>query len=258
MSEPCGWEITKCGCGQCWNTYTPEVRETAAALAIGVMWAATARQYGQCTVVVQPCHKPSMLREYQVYPVTAPDYGPAYVRSGAWHNSCTGSDQESDCCAGCEVQLEGPTSTAGITEVTLGGVILDPSAYVVHNGHILVRTDGECWPTCVNYSQQDPPAFQVEYLKGLPIPVRVQKAAERLACEFAKACTGAVCALPRKLRSLSRQGVEVTVEELSTRPGEIRTGITEVDMIIALENPHGRSQRSIVLTPDLPPPRMVS
>lgn len=256
MSEPCGWEITKCGCGACWDTYTPEVRETASALAIGVMWAATGRQYGQCTVVVQPCYKPALLGGYQTYPVMAPDYGSAYVQSGVWHNSCAG--QEPGCCSGCEIDLDGPTSIAGITEVALSGAVLDPSAYVVQDGHILVRIDGECWPTCVNYSTQDPPEFQVEYLKGIPIPEHVQKATERLACELAKACAGAACALPRRLRSLTRQGVEVTVEELSTKPGEIRTGIPEVDMIISLENPHGLTQRSVVLSPDLPSPRMLT
>lgn len=258
MSEPCGWEITKCGCGSCWDTYTPEVKETAAALSTGIMWAATARRYGQCTVVVQPCPRPALLREYQTYPVALSDYGAAYVRSGNWYNSCAGSDQDSGCCSGCEVDLEGPTSTAGITEVTVGGVVLADTAYIVQNGHILVRIDGECWPTCVNYSIQGPPVFEVEYLKGLPIPVRVQKATERLACELAKACVGGSCALPRRLRSLTRQGVEVTLEDLSSKPGEVRTGIPEVDMIIALENPHGRAQASTVLTPDLVPPRMMT
>lgn len=259
MSEPCGWEITKCGCGSCWDTYTPEVRETAAALAIGTMWAATARRYGQCDVVVQPCPRPALLREYQTYPVDHPDYGAAYIHQGVWRNSCSGSDEDSGCCSGCEIELDGPTSTAGITEVTVAGVVVPPASYEVMDGYILVRTDGVCWPTCVNYSTQNPTAFQVEYKKGEPIPARVQKAVERLACEYAKACAGSACALPGRLRSLTRQGVEVTMEELSTEdPGRIRTGIREVDMIIALENPHGRTQRPIVLTPDMPLPRMLT
>lgn len=258
MSEPCGWEILKCGCGTCWTSYTPEVRENASDRAIGVMWAATARRYGQCTVVVQPCPKPALLREYQTYPVTELDYGSAYIRSGNWYNSCNGSDQDSGCCSGCEVDLDGPTSTAGITEVLVNGVVLPDTSYIVQDGHILVRTDGECWPTCVNYSNQNPPAFQVEYLKGTPIPARVQRAVELLACEFAKDCVGSACALPNRLTSLTRQGVEVMVEELSTDPGKIRTGIRAVDQIIALENPYGRAQRSVVLSPDLQPPRMMT
>lgn len=258
MSGPCGWHVTTCGCGSCWDTYPPAVRQTAERLATHIMWAATARRYGQCTTVVQPCPKPALLREYQTYPVAYPDYGGAYISSGTWHNSCNGSDQEAGCCSGCEVDLEGPTSTAGITEVLIDGVALPDTAYTVHNGHILIRTDGACWPTCVNYSQQSPPTFQVEYLKGEPIPLAVQAATERLACELAKACVGAACALPNKIRSLTRQGVEVAVDEMVVRPGEIRTGITEVDMVIALENPHGRQSRSVVLSPDMGQARLVT
>ena len=260
MSSPCGWEVTTCGCGQCWTTYTPEVRETASTLAIGVMWMATARRYGLCDVVVQPCPKPVLLREYQTYPVDHPDYGGAYIHQGQWYNGCTGTDENAGCCSECELDLEGPTTTAGITEVTIDGVILPPASYDVMNGHILVRTDGVCWPTCVNYSQQNPPKLQVEYKKGIAIPPHVQKATERLSCEWAKACAGnATCALPRRLRSLTRQGVEAVVEELSTsEPGRIRTGVPEVDMVIALENPHGRTMPSLVWSPDERPPRVLS
>lgn len=257
MADPCGWSITKCGCGKCWDTYTPATQEVAAALAIGVMWMATGRQYGQCTLTVQPCSRRALLRSYQTYPVANPDYGSAYISSGNWYNSCNGGEERS-CCVACEVALDGPTTTSGITSVTLDGAILDPSAYEIHNGYLLVRTDGECWPTCTNYSEQSPPSFEVEYLRGLPIPNHVQKATERLACELAKACVGGPCALPANLRTLSRQGADFTVESLSTQPGEIRTGIREVDLIIALENPHGRAQSSICLTPDMPSPRVMT
>lgn len=259
MSGPCGWEITTCGCGADWDTYTTEVRATASALAIGVMWMATARRYGLCDMVVQPCAKPVLLREYQTYQVDHPDYGGAYIHNGQWYNGCAGQDEGAGCCAGCELDLEGPTTTAGITEVTIDGTVLPPAAYRVMNGHILVRTDGVCWPTCANYSSQTPAALQVEYKKGIAIPPHVQVATERLACEWAKACAGAACALPRRLRSLSRQGVEAVVEELSTTdPGRVRTGIPEVDMVIALENPHGRTMASIVWSPDERPPRVLS
>jgi hypothetical protein len=197
------------------------------------------------------------MRDYQTYEVTAP-YGGAYIQNGVWHNSCSGTGDDASCCSGCEIELDGPTSTSGITDVSINGVSLPAASYIVMNGYILVRTDGECWPTCTNYSNQSPPAFQVEYLRGLPIPASVQSATERLACEFALACTGKNCALPRRLRSMTRQGVEVQVEEFSSKPGEIKTGIPEVDLVIALENPHGRSQPSICLTPDMPMPRVIT
>jgi hypothetical protein len=188
------------------------------------------------------------------------DYGGAYIHHGQWYNGCVGQDENAGCCSGCEIDLEGPTTTSGITEVTIDGVILPAASYEIMNGHILVRTDGVCWPTCTNYSDQTPPSFQVEYKKGTPVPAHVQAATEVLACEWAKACTGdSACALPKRLKSLTRQGVEAVVEELSTTdPARIRTGVPQVDMVIALENPHGRTQRSIVWSPDSRPPRVIS
>lgn len=260
--EPCGWAITKCGCGSCWASYSPEVQATASALAIGIMWAATARRYGQCTVVVQPCVKVNE-PDYRTFPLDTADYGNAYLHNGAWYNTC--GSETTRCCSGCELDLEGPTTTAGITEVLVDGVALPAASYQVMNGHILVRTDGVCWPTCTNYSNQSPPSLQVEYLKGLAIPDRVQVATERLACELAKACAGAACALPRRLKSITRQGVEATVADITETTksgtavsGPIRTGIPEVDMVIQLENPRGRQTAPVIWSPDSIPPRVLS
>lgn len=254
MSGPCGWTITRCGCGSCWDTYTPTVRATAGALAIGIMWMATGRRYGLCDVTVQPCIRPEPPSDYREYPVDGATQHRAYVHEGQWYNGC---GTETSCCRGCELDLEGPTTTAGITTVTVNGVVVPPAAYKVMNRNILVRIDGQCWPTCNNYSEQTPATIQVTYKKGLPIPDHVQKATERLACDLAKACSGAECALPQRIRSLSRQGVEVAMDELSADPGKIRTGIHEVDMVIALENPHGRTMASLVWSPDMPKPRTI-
>lgn len=259
MPNPCGWTITKCACGTCWDTYSPSVRATAAALATGIMWAATARRYGQCTVVVQPCRKPTQLRDYQTYPVDSLGYGGPYMYNGQWYNGCGG--EEDSCCKGCELGLEGPTTTAGITEVLVNGVALPASSYQVMNKSILVRTDGECWPVCTNYSAQNPPSLQVEYLRGEPIPDMVQAATERLACEFAKACVGSACGLPLNMRSMTRQGVEMSTEDMqrmSDLPHGIRTGIKEVDLVIAADNPTGRMTPPTVWSPDSLPPRVLS
>ena len=87
-----------------------------------------------------------------------------------------------------------------------GPVVVAPAAYEVHNGHLLVRTDGVCWPSCHDYS--DPAtAFEVVYKRGLPIPAAVQQAVNRLACELARGCAGGDCRLPNRVRSLTRQGV---------------------------------------------------
>jgi hypothetical protein len=250
MSAPCGWTITGCRCGEsCWTSYSPEVQAVAGNLATGIMWAATGRRYGLCPVVVQPTARPALASQYQTYPVTRPDFGTAYIAGGQWYNGVPGEDGAA-CCPGCSVDLEGPTTTVGITKVTVSGVVVAPAAYQVQNGHILVRLDGQCWPTCINHSAV-PAAFVVEYLKGEAIPAHVQSATDLLACEFAKACTGGACGLPRRLRSLTRQGVEVQVtDELVAEGGKIRTGIHEVDLVIAADNPSGRASRSLVVSPD--------
>jgi hypothetical protein len=261
MAAPCGWTITKCGCGACWDTYTPMVKATASALATMIMWAATGRQFGRCQITVQPCARKTLLSEYQTYPVEYGEYtsGP-YISGGVWYNDCSGIESTCSCSVDgtCSVLLEGPTTTAGIVSIMIAGVALPATSYVVVNGNTLIRTDGQCWPSCPSLTNQTIPAFEVTYLVGLPIPDAVQAATERLACELAKACTGGPCVLPQSIKSLTRQGVEVAIESLPEDPNMIRTGIKEVDLVIMSMNPYGLMQRPTVLSLDMPMPRRVS
>jgi hypothetical protein len=258
---PCGWTITKCGCGVCWDTYTPQVKATASHLAIMTMWAATGRQFGRCQITVQPCTRRDLLPQYQTYPVDSDGYlsGP-YISGGVWHNDCPGTDESTCSCSvdgKCSVLLDGPTTTAGIVAVTLAGVALPAGSYVVLNGNTLVRTDGQCWPSCPSVTSQTTPDFEVTYLVGRVIPDAVQAATERLACEYAKACKGGPCVLPQTLKTLTRQGVELEVADLPDEGTAIRTGIREVDTIIKAVNPHGLTRRPSVLSLDMPRPMRV-
>jgi hypothetical protein len=259
--SPCGWTITKCGCGSCWDTYTPQVRATATALATLTMWAATGRQFGRCQITVQPCVRRELLPEYQTYPVEYDGYmsGP-YISGGVWHNDCPGAEEQSCSCSvdgRCSVLLDGPTTTGGIVAITISGVSLPAGSYVVVNGNTLVRTDGQCWPSCPSLTSQNPAQFDVTYLVGLAIPTAVQAATERLACEYARACKGGTCVLPQSLKTLTRQGVEVQVADLPDDPKMIRTGIREVDNVIIAMNPNALMSRPRVLSLDLPSPRRV-
>lgn len=260
--SPCGWTVTKCGCGACWDSYTPEIRATASANAALVMWAATGRQFGQCQITVQPCVRHELLPEYQTYPVAYEQYGNGpYISGGVWHNECPTLDESTCSCSidgRCSVLLDGPTTTAGIVSITLAGVALAPGSYVVINGNTLVRTDGQCWPSCPSLTTQTIPDFEVTYLIGLPIPPAVQAATERLACEFAKECKGTPCALPQSMKALTRQGVELEVTSLPDDPTLIRTGIRQVDLVITAMNPHSLTRRPRVLSLDMPTPRRVS
>jgi hypothetical protein len=257
---PCGWTVETCGCGSCWDSYAPAVRDRAEALAATVMWAATGRRYGPCEVTILPCNARRELPLYQAFSVVDPlgidsvsgGFAGPVLDDGQWFNRC--SVTGCSCRARCEVPLPGPV--AAVVEVTVEGDVVTPSAYQVQadstGGELLVRVDGDCWPTCQIYGTEIP-GFTVTYTRGLAIPAAVQSGFEVLACEYAKACTGAACALPPRLQSLTRQGVEVTVAEIPTEPGGlIRTGIKVVDDIIQAVNPYGLAAAAEVLSPDQP------
>lgn len=271
MGEPCGWTITSCGCNsKCWDSFSPATRTMASAMASFHAWAATGRRYGLCDIVVQPCNPWLRGTDYRVYPaiyewgvghdgmgLVAPyiDVGGDWRNAAACGAGCTCAPRRQP----CEVHLEGPTTKDRISAVTVHGEVVAPSAYVLFDNYKLLRIDGECWPTCTNPLQQDPPAFTVAYSRGDPIPAAVLSAAQILTCQYGKLCQTGTCALPSRVTSITRQGVEVEVEAPSDNWEDlIRTGIPAVDAIFASDNPGRRRERPLVVSPDLPPPRMLT
>lgn len=260
MSGPCNWTVDRCGCGTtCWEGYTPAQRADAAALAVAHMWAATGRRYGLCELTVIVCTPSAAEPLYQTFPVAGPDRGggvglaPYIDTTGEWRNRACGVGCA--CAAACEVGLDGPVDS--VVEVTVAGQVVDPDAYEVHDRRLLVRTDGVCWPSCGSMTPTY--GMTATYLRGLAIPAAVQAATERLACEYAKACTGGDCALPDRLANLSRQGVSITVAETGGEGGDWwRTDLDQVDRVIAADNPGHRRGRSLILSPDLPAHRVVT
>jgi hypothetical protein len=258
---PCGWSVDTCGCSgdkKCWEALQPAVREIAESLAVGVMWAATGRRYGLCELEVLPVN-PRTSPLYQTFelapsfgysPFALGDGGGPFIRDGQWFNSGCGSG--CSCRSACEIPLDGPVYD--VLEVTVDSDVIDPTAYQIHNGYLLVRVDGDCWPTCQRFDVEVP-GFTVLYRRGKAIPTMVQTAVQLLACEYGKQLSGAACSLPPRMASLTRQGVEVTVAEVdqAAQTGSvIRTGIALVDAVIQADNPFGKPAPPQVLSPDLP------
>lgn len=261
MAAPCDWELDPGVCCEGWDEFEPPVRQRAIAIASRLMWAATGRRYGRCETVVQPCGPRKAPPLYRAYPVELGRTSGSgaglypYLQDGQWVNAGLGCS----CCAGaCEIELPGPTSTTGIVSVTAAGEVVPPASYIVFNGSILTRTDGACWPSCVNYGNQDPPDFEITYLRGLAVPEAVLAVTGELACEFAQACVGGPCRLPGRLRRLTRQGVEVETAEIDRTASRLLTGIDSVDQVIQGENPFGLVARPRVYNPDRPAPRRVT
>ena len=264
----CTWTVDT-SCCPTWDAYDPAVQESYVAWATHLLDRLTGYQFGQCPVTVRPCNQPCPgFGGYLTWPVGDPSSNGSgapwmipFVDSGIWRNcGCTGG---CTCRARCELVL-GQFPVFEVGEVTIDGLTLDPSAYRLdktERGPVLIRTDGDCWPECqdMNVAADQVGAFTVTYTPGRVVPPDGAIAAGMLACQFAKACTGAGdCALPSQLQSLTREGVQVELIDPNTLPESVLTGVADVDRWVRSVNPANLRTRPRVLSPDLRPHRVVS
>jgi hypothetical protein len=241
-----------------WDDYDQQTKDSALWLASTWLWAATGRRFGVCPVTVRPAQGRLMAEpvQYQTFEVVPGAQGlnqpgGPYLFAGTWYNAGC----RSACCGNraCAVVLDGPV--AGVDEVTVGTETVPGSAYrvdVTSGVYLLVRVDGECWPTCQNFTAEagQDGTFSVTYELGRAVPPALQIATGLLACEYAKLLTpGQNCALPARMTRLSRQGVEVEVAPPDPKEGT--TGIKIVDDVVAALNPSGRKAPPRILSPDL-------
>src|SRR5699024_472918 len=123
--------------------------------------------------------------------------------------------------------------------VRIDGNVLPDSAYRVDYGNILIRTDGQTWPA-VQDMLADPSelnTFEVTYKRGIEVPAGGQFAAGVLACELAKAyCGDQTCELPKRVQTVTRQGVTVGFMDQFEGLEEGKTGIWSIDSWIASVN----------------------
>lgn len=256
---PYCWPIDVACLGTTWNGYDAEVQDRATRLAVESLRMLTGYRVGGCPVTVRPCARGQVTyNTWQVYPVTsslgAPigAFSPALV-AGNWTNVACGCTSPScSCTALSEVIL--PGSPGHVSEVKVDGVILAASAYAVHDGNRLTRLDGDTWPLCQDMTKPDtePDTFSVTYATG-PEPGPLGAiAAGRLAAEFALACVGKKCALPARVRTVSRQGVTLDLAgaDGDQWPGGL-TGLHDVDVFIRRWNPYALRTASSVWSPDL-------
>lgn len=259
MAAPCAWDVDPIELGVCdgWAEVPAARQATALTLASAYLWGATGRQFGVCPVTVRPNQSRRGEDTYQAYPVIPGTSfgigvpGGPFLFGGHWFNAgCV-----SACCGNqaCAVVLRGPV--ASVDEVLVGEDVIPASAYrvdITGGAWLLVRTDGLCWPACQDFTAEpgEPDTFEVTYGLGRPLPEALQVATAMLACEYAKGLAGGPCKLPAKMTRLSRQGVEVELEPPAPENG--RTGIREVDDVIAILNPSKRQRPPVVLSLDLP------
>lgn len=263
---PCTWNIVFNDCCECWDTLDPAAQQRALNYATTVMWAATGKQFGQCTQTVRPCGRYCSTSNAIGYLWNDGLFSPwvPYVFNGQWRNCWCGCGSGPGCCS-CEpsqqIYLPGPVT--GITSVIQDGFLVDPSEYRVDDRQWLVRKTGQ-WPTCQDYDAEaglglfNDNTLVVTYLRGEEVPAALLDAAATIACEFAKACAGQACRLPGRLSTIARQGVQLTFQNIDFLIQNGFTGIPEVDQIIKAYNPAGLPRPMRLWSPDLPVTREVT
>lgn len=254
---PCSWTIPDPLCCEEWATLDPAIQSSARDYAALILWAATGRQFGLCSVTVRPCGMKRCddgMAEFSGYDFSSGTWVP-YIFNGTWFNcSCGGA-----CCCDprCQVRLIGPVDS--IVEVTIGGIAVDPNTYRVDDNHWLVRTAGECWPTCADMDTDDGDnVFEVTYLRGTTPPPALLRAASTLMCEWGRGCTGGDCRLSNRVTSIARQGVSIEMADPNAILEDGLTGLWEVDSVILALNPFRRKQRARIWAPEINVPRTVT
>lgn len=255
-SMPCNWEPDTTCCDD-WDTYSTELQEAASDYGALVVWAATGRRYGLCERTIRPCGRVSLPWNNLPwgYYWSEGTWMP-YVFSGQWRNcsNCGGAFGCCPCEPNCQVWLPPPVYSIPATGISQDDEIIPVDAWRVDDGQWLVRTDGDCWPSCQDYNvDSGVGAFQVTYFKGLAVPGPLLRAAGELACEWAKNCVGAPCRLPQRVTSISRQGVSVSLADVDQLLENGLTGVTTVDQVIRNFNPYRLTSQMKIASPDWPP-----
>lgn len=224
-------------------------------VAQGILSALVVKPYGLCTSVVRPCARRCATAGGYL-PLAGGWFAPALV-GGHVVNGCGCTGAGCSCGPLSEVLLPGPVHA--VTAVSVDGQPVPASAYRVDDGLRLVRVDGQTWPSCqrLDLPPTDAGTFAVEYQRGREVPAGAQRALAALMVELHKAqCGDQTCRLPAKVTSVVREGVTYSMlDDPAGLLDQRKTGIPEVDLWLAAENPYKARSAMGVWSPDLPNPR---
>lgn len=95
---------------------------------------------------------------------------------------------------------------------------------------------------------------KVSYTHGALPPIGGKRATVLLAVELGKSWAGQKCNLPRRIETIAREGINIS---LATSLGGWRTGIWDIDAWLDSVNPSRLSKRASAWSPDSPHARRV-
>lgn len=139
------------------------------------------------------------------------------------------------------------TPVLSVDNVKYRGVDLSPTSYSLRNKAYIILNGGMEWFL-------DPVnELEVTYEHGTPPPKAGISSAIRLANEFILSETDpAACALPERVTSISRQGMNIAMLDPQDFLEKGRTGISEIDAFISAANPTRSLKKAKVFSPDKP------
>ena len=207
-------------------------------VAVFVLWALSARQFGGAPTRLRPCPP-------QGWPASVFLHGCSWSFEWSWTPwqsigcGCSGHCQWTDA---TRIHLPGPVYPPSLADpivVTIAGEVLDPAEYVLE-GNVLYRRNGKLWPG-QNLARPlgESGTWSVDYQRGIPVPAGVDKLTGQLAKEFIAACDGeSRCRLPKSVRKTTARGVTHTFDPEQILAAR-KTGLEEVDTWLAAVNPNG-------------------
>lgn len=240
------------------NPEAPDVTGTAMQAASEILYHLTAQRFGLCEVTLRPCRKACwgsfpwfQWWEYGTYPQP-------YWWNGTWYNLACGMCPENSCaCTSLdEIVLPGPVNT--VVEVKLDGVVLTPGVdYRIDDYRKLVAMNGITWPFCQDLNLPDTAVgtMSVTPRYGEEVPVIGQLAVGELGLEIVKALLCEECILPNGVTDISRQGISMTIANISELFNAGFIQLRWCDMFIQAANPKHMQSRSAVYDLDGPAPR---
>jgi hypothetical protein len=246
----CAWSIIDL----CDANVSYEVGVAADKMAIGVLHAASGRQFGLCARTIRPCMEDC--NGLQLFNPPQPRYvyiaGEPFASYLPWARVQCGVCVSRRCACARVSQIVLPNHRIrSVREVKIDGVVLDPSAYRLA-GRRLIRMDGGAWPRCQADDAADDAvgSWSVEYVYGRPVDEGGQIATGVYACEIAKSLSGNECELPQRVQTVSRQGVTIGFVDPMDFLSQGLTGLYVVDSWIKQVNPSGLARRAGMLRAD--------
>lgn len=210
-------------------------QNAAAQLAVMVLHALSGRQFGLYSNTVRPCRQalPREMRGFSSSGVTSYLLSWEGDRWVNWSCGCIGACKES---GPNVVHLPGPVYD--VTKVEVGGVELESNVWVLE-GNKLYRREGPWPPQDLNRPLGDTNTWSVTYRRGVPVPDGWAALTGLLAKEMLDAINNeGRCRLPRTVTTASRNGVTYRAYDPAVIYANGKTGLPEIDMVLASVNPN--------------------